>query len=125
MEKKLLYFGCMRQPGHHLWAGDYDQARPSTINIPHIGDGLLGMLDSTFCPPAKVKEGLYLESIVPPVRIIAWWDRSVDNRYGSNSTLVGYGYESGEQMLDDAKNIFPSVMNRQPRPTKYEPNANT
>jgi predicted RNase H-like HicB family nuclease len=47
---------------------------------------------------------------------VAWWDRSRDKRFASNSFLAGYGYDSAEAMLDDAVNLYPEVMSRQTRP---------
>ena len=76
---------------------------------------LLRGIDGTF-PPGGIKEeqGVYQECIVPPVRILAWWDRSIDNRPQSNSALIGYDYSSASEMLEDAAKMFPSVIKRQP-----------
>lgn len=114
-DRALFYFGCIRQTGHYLWATDTGREGATWIAEQlHCGLNLIGCLDGTFCPPYGV-EG-YQESIVPPVRIVAWWDRTVDKRPNSNSVLIGYGFDTADEMLDAAMTQFPSVMNRQPRP---------
>lgn len=115
----LYYFGCIRDKGHYLWDSDSSQyyADQMAAKVPGLNARVLKCMDGTF-PPGGINEdeGFYQESIVPPVRIIAWWDRSVDKRHASNSAFIGYGYESAEAILDDAMIKFPSVMKRQPRP---------
>jgi hypothetical protein len=117
--KKLLYFGCMSRTGHFL----YDQDNGHSVSgrehllMPETNYGILKCIDANFTPK-KLKSGIYKESIIPPIRIVGWWDYSVDDRSGSNSNLIGVGYHSAEQMIDDAYKIFPTVMNRQPRPQK-------
>lgn len=113
MEKKLIYFGCIGTIGHHLYGKDVTGSH--RVNIPNLNPEVIKFIDGTFTP-ANRTEGIYNESIVPPVRIVAWWDYSVDNRQGSNSVLIGYGYDSAEEMIDAAYQIFPGVMKRQPRP---------
>lgn len=118
--KVLFYFGCIRDKGHYLWTSDSDNnwyARQVAQTIPGLNYHVLEVMDGTFAPSGIGEEqGLYQESLVPPVRIVAWWDRSVDKRGACNSALIGYGYDSAEEMLDDAVVKFPSVMSRQPRP---------
>lgn len=128
MKKVLLYFGCMRDKGHYLFeserSGSLMQDRlPSNIIIPNFNKRVLFGIDSTYCPMDGVNyapEGYYNECVIPPLRILAWWDYSVDQRPGSNSNLIGYGYESAEEILLAADIIFPSVMKRQKiRPTPF------
>ncbi len=123
MKKKLFYYGCVREIGHHLWEDEgYYTSRPESYckDLPGVNPSVLNYIDANFTPEGSFgPEGLYNESIVPPLRIVAWNDRSIDSRPGSNSALVGYGYDSGEEMLNDALIKFPSVMNRQKRPIKY------
>lgn len=117
--RQLYYFGCLGNKGHFLW----DRERSANVEgvlktMPGINPNVLRRIDGTFAPGNPYEPtGLYMESIVPPVRIVAWWDRSVDSRPGSNSALIGYGYDAAEEMLTDAEVLFPSVMGRQPRPT--------
>jgi hypothetical protein len=115
--KKLFYFGCGSGPGHYFFGGKGSYSRSIAEELPGINCKVLDNIDGAYPPGGPEKEGIYLESIVPPVRIVSWWDRSVDSRPGSNSNLIGYGYGSAEEMLDDAVRLYPWVMKRHPRPT--------
>lgn len=119
MKKKLLYFGCMKEKGHHLFEHDdsYSSDRRGEIifrDYP-VNARVLDYLDGTFAPCDRT-EGVYNDCVIPPLRIVAWWDLSVDDRPGSNSVLIAFGYNSAEEIIDDAYKLFPTVMNRQPRP---------
>lgn len=114
--KALYYFGCIKEPGHYLWESERMGCYPSTIKIPGANTTILGYLDGTFTPGGNQTEGIYNDCTIPPLRIVSWWDRSIDKRIGSSSTLIGFGYSNAEEMLDDATKQFPSVMARQPRP---------
>lgn len=116
--KKLLYYGCIREKGHNLFDTDgYSTAPRESLFPVKFNLQILKVIDGSFCPCNPMSQR-YNECIVPPLRIVAWWDYSIDQRPGSNSNLIGYGYESAEEMIDDAFNIFPSVMKRQTRPIK-------
>lgn len=78
-----------------------------------------GRFDGVLAPFDSNQIGKYLESIIPPFRIVSWWDRSGDSRPGSNSMMIGVGYSSAEEILDDALVKFPVIMSRQPRPVKW------
>lgn len=120
-QKRLWYFGPIGQPGHYLWTNENRNATEHSIAVElSCNPGLLRHIDSTFPPGHTQHEGLYNDCMVPPFRIVAWWDRSVDKRPGSNSALIGVGYESAEEMIDAALKQFPSVMKRQPRPTPWK-----
>jgi len=108
MSKTLLYFGCIGRPGHYLFSSEGYSTDNHTRLIPGISEKLLGNMDSVF-PPADTRAGIYNDCVVPPVRIVSWWDYSVDKRPGSNSNLIGYGYSLAEEMIDDAYKKFPSV----------------
>jgi hypothetical protein len=118
--KRMLYFGCLVKKGHYLWATESchianRSALKSVSAIDDVTDEFLISLDGAFTPLISA-QGAYKESLVPPFRIIAWHDYTVDSRPGSNSALLGIGYESTDEMLDDAINHFPSVMKRQTSP---------
>ncbi len=117
--KKLLYFGCIRVVGHSLFDGDGNSinGRGHLLGFTDVNTDILERLDGTFAPKST-EMGKYNDCIVPPLRIVAWWDYSLDKRGNSNSNLIGYGYSSAEEMIDDAYKRYPSVMNRQPRPVK-------
>lgn len=115
-DKKLFYFGCIGGAGHYLWESNssklYD---PRVIRTDGVNWSLLGHIGGVYTRPG-LPEGVYNECIIPPLRVLAWHDYSVDKRGNSNSALIGYGYSSADEMLDDAAKKFPSVMNRQKRP---------
>lgn len=90
-------------------------ALQSITGIEGVTDNFLHAIDGTFTPLIS-GQGAYKESIVPPFRIVAWHDYTVDSRPGSNSALLGIGYESADEMLNDAINHFPAVMQRQTSP---------
>jgi hypothetical protein len=114
MSKLLLYFGCVREAGHHLWANESRSMRPEQIAAQYdINPNLLRNLDATFPPGHAQHECIYNTCVIHPIRIIAWWDRSLDKRPGSNSALIGIGYNSADDMFIDAETQFPSVMKRQ------------
>ena len=112
--KKLYYFGCIGKPGHHFYLNDTCRIRPEVVDIPRLNQAVLNSIGSF--PPKDRSDGYYNECTVPPVKIVAWWDNSVDKRPGSRSVLIGYGYASAEEMINDAYDRFPSVMKRQLRP---------
>ena len=118
--KNLLYFGCKEAggAGHFL----YDSYLGKITGREHLqkikaNTQLLKYIDGMYTPLTN-QQGQYNDCVIPPYRIVAWWDYTGDDRSGSNSNLIGIGYESAEEMIDDAYKIFPSIMNRQPRPTK-------
>ena len=122
--KKLLYFGCIGQSGHYLWVSEhYSVSNVSALKhhtgITMVNERFLHFMDGAFVPPSG-KQGVFRESIVPPFRIIAWSDYTVDSRPGSNSALLGYGYANADEILIDAINHFPSVMQRQTSPLRPE-----
>lgn len=125
--KKLLYFGCIGDKGHYLWSSEHSHianrsALKSITGIEGVTDRFLLSIDGTYAPLIST-QGAYKESFVPPFRIIAWHDYTVDSRPGSNSALLGIGYDSTDEMLNDAINHFPSVMKRQTIPLHPAINA--
>jgi hypothetical protein len=113
--KKLYYFGCIGNVGHYFWYNNSNSTDSRSIRIEGVNMKICSYLDGNFTP-ADPTPGKYNDCIIPPLRIVAWHDYSVDKRGGSNSVLVGYGYANAEEMIDDAIVKFPAVMNRQPRP---------
>lgn len=131
--KKLLYFGCIKECGHYLWVSERENvcncsALKRYSGIDGVTDRFLNGIDGTYVPGTTQEQGVYQESIVPPFRIVAWHDYTVDRRPGSNSAILGIGYDSAVEMLADAVEYFPLVMKRQspPRPivAKYSKGSN-
>ena len=118
--KKLLYFGCVRSVGHYLWVNEGNSvcnvsALKLHTGITGVTDNFIRGIDGFFTPP-NGPQGAYRVARVEPFLIVAWNDLTVDSRPGSNSVLLGIGYASADEILDDAINHFPSVMRRQTTP---------
>lgn len=120
MPKKLIYFGCIGSKGHFFFGAKGRQGDAAFSEFPGLSRTVFRFIDGAFTPGFTRDQGLYQINIVPPVMIVAWWDYTVDDRPGSNSNLIGMGYESAEEMIDAAYELYPSVMSRQPRPIKFE-----
>lgn len=123
MEKKLFYFGCRGQKGHFFYGGPGPYCDSITGEFPGLNYNILRVIDGTFTPGFTHKQGIYQVAEIGPVKIVAWWDYSVDSRPGSNSNLIGSGYANAEEMIDAAFKKFPDVMNRQSRPIPLTPNT--
>ena len=122
----MIYFGCKNTSGHFLYRPD---GKSSSLEVRHILEdvGIYPAVDGGFCPgamrepdggvrraergPAQ-KQGLARLSHYNGWTILAFWDRSVDNRYGSNSAFLQPDYSSFDVMLAKAKEIFPWVWSR-------------
>jgi hypothetical protein len=112
--EKLFYFGCIREPGHYLWASEHMRIWESTKV--GISQCLYHALDGAFCPIDMNEGQRWICSIVPPWTIVAWWDRSIDRRPNCVSAFIGKGFgEEPNRLLDEARRIFPKVFLRQPR----------
>jgi hypothetical protein len=124
--KKLFFFGCgNNQKGHYLFESD-DRMNGHTDQISDrygINRRILGgVIDSSFAPAGTDEQSKYQLSYICTtkadfIKIVSWWDRTGDSRPGSNSSLIGIGYSSAEEMIDDAYVYFPMTMGRMPRPT--------
>lgn len=114
--KKMFYFGCIGQAGHYFWINEREKVHHYRTFDSRIPITFPMAMDGIFVPGDTNRQGVYKESLVPPCRIIAWHDYTGDSRPGSNSALIGIGYESADEMLADAINHFPTVMKRQTAP---------
>ena len=99
-----LYFGCWDGVGHYLWNPGGRRIHPSLHE-------LFGSLDGKFCP-TKDREGDACLTHTSDKTILAFWDRSVDSRPGSNSVFVLPGHLTFDQAVHEAKMVFPGIWNR-------------
>ena len=114
--KKLFYFGCKDSAGHYLWEGPneiYPQTISHRIGANNANTRFFERMDAVYAPGRTEKEGVYQEVDIDGFKILAWWDRTVDKRPGSNSALIGWGFNTSEEMIEAAKIIYPWVMSRQ------------
>jgi hypothetical protein len=114
-----LYFGCSgsRQLGHFFFlpgmkkAGRYE-AIAAALPFERI--------DGALCPPTNERrhyderqpEGVAKVTRQGGWTALAFWDRSVDHRHGSNSTFFLEGDYDYEGALALARDLFPEVFAR-------------
>lgn len=115
MNKRLFFFGCDDSAGHYLFPSlrDSDKAQMPGANFKIIKN-----IDGLFTPEDDKSQGAGQYFKIGPLSIIAWHDYTIDKRPGSNSNLIGYGYEGEpdqiiDSMFKDFKTAFPSKYKRQ------------
>lgn len=116
------------EPGLYLWHPDMTMVKCYGISTP------FGPIDGLFTPgSAKITYDRRPPETGPPVRrvhwkeqiegdaamhyrhgwtILAWWDRSVDKRFGCNAAIVALGRWSFEGMMYRGSKFFPDIMRR-------------
>ncbi|MCJ2074476.1 hypothetical protein MKK68_02215 [Methylobacterium sp. E-016] len=100
MQRPWLYFGCHEQAGHHLRYGDG--------TCPRYGPPLASLkrFDGMFCPPEDVGEHVAALTRLGTVgySALAFWDRSVDSRPGSNSIIFAPSLDiTAQEIVDGAR----------------------
>ena len=104
------YFGCHKEAGHFAWdrslflkargpAADWLSSRDG--RFPPLGGGRQGIASLTHYPRSQVT-------------VLAFWDRSVDSRPGSNSTFLLPGVMTFVESVIAAREAFPAVWKRYP-----------
>jgi len=123
LKKQVYYFGCIKDPGHHLWALDTESlSRSERERV--IPSDLWDKIDCWFAPnlnentavlpkPIHQSQGhAKLTHYDESATILSFWDRSVDHRPGSHSTFIASGIHTFEQMMLLTKEAFPKVWSR-------------
>lgn len=118
MKKQLFYFGCRKEAGHYLWLAGYGEVSTHRELIPGYSRHLLGYLDGTYIHQ-QAKQGEYTLVRIADIIILQWPDYTIDKRPGSNSSLIGVGYDNEHEILAAAITAFPDVMTRQPTPVPF------
>lgn len=109
MNDDILFFGCYGRVGHHLWA-------PGGLHVPHarVPDALRpNRLDGVLAP--KDERQLERRARLHHIdgwTVVAWWDRSVDTRMGSNSAFLMRGTHDFHAVLLAAGEAFPELLPR-------------
>jgi hypothetical protein len=105
----IFYFGCMERTGHYLhdMRGRHIRVETTPFSI---------KIDGGFCPSGRQAEGQATVSHLSGWTAVSFWDRSVDERPGSNSSFVARGNLSFDQMMALAREHFPQVIARLPFP---------
>lgn len=108
----LLFFGTNDDAaGHHLRLVNDDESM-EVLPAREMGlvshDGTLAKPDDPRAPP----QGRYLTIGGRALTCVSCWDRSVDNRPGSNASFITPGSFSFQAVLDLAHNVMPNRMRR-------------
>jgi hypothetical protein len=116
---EVLYFGCGNHgdAGHYFWQSDtrsFDDHTAKT-SLPWK------TVDGTLCPYARKHgstprkqqiEGLAAVRHEDGWTALAFWDRSADRRFGSNSVFIAQGTHDFARMVELAKFYFPRTWER-------------
>lgn len=102
---KCLYFGCIKEAGHYLFAPQDKNIYGEWHRWIAPRDGLLA---PTFCREA----GKALLHHYDGFTVLAFWDYSVDKRPGSNSMFIVPGIKSFHTTMQAASKYFPQVCDR-------------
>ena len=117
-EHSMWFFGCWTQIGHHLWSPGGLMFRHEHARLPWSD------VDSTLAPGPRNRHGEVesKDQVEGMARLhhrdgwtaLAWWDRSIDKRHGSNAALFMHDVATFEVMLECGRRRFPSVFDRFP-----------
>lgn len=119
MSPRVLYFGCIGRPGHFLIEGNKSVYRVDW-DIPWTD----GELDMTLCPGVKkVSYGHTAEredQVEGRAKLthrdgwtaLAFWDRSGDHRYNSNSVFIIEGIHDAIRAIALAHDSYPRIWER-------------
>ena len=130
---RTYYYGCKDRPGHYLFQPSEQGMRSVGREADALGFGWAAMqLDGNY-PPAErgrpddrghrrvLREAPQGAAALHHVErrgvtwtIVAFWDRSVDDRPGCSSTFLIEGQSTFEEAMEIAKSAFPSVWARLP-----------
>lgn len=108
----IFYFGCLEGKGHFLHRAGR-KCSPENFEVLPWGYHLDGqVLERAGIPDNP--DGRILFEQREGWTLIAFWDRSVDRRHGSNSAFLVPAIVSLEELLRLAREQWPQVMARLP-----------
>lgn len=117
-ETQVYYFGAWGGPGHHLWTPDGKTTWSVRLPWESI-DGVLAedpaLADQRRRTPWSLgdqPEGVARLHHRDGWTALAWWDRSCDRRFGSNSAVIARGEHSAAEMVELLQRHFPAVWER-------------
>lgn len=104
----MIYFGCIGKAGHYAWVSERSHGGYGGWNRWFMEqDGKLAPRDHQ-----REFEPTIHHLFDDTVTVIAYWDRSVDTRPGSNSMFLAEGRFALDEMLAMARDQFPTVYTR-------------
>lgn len=120
MKPRVFYFGCARYVGHYWWRpGGVDSegspCHPRTPSREELDELLReGDVDGKLVPVNRTDErdqpeGRALLHVRDRWTLLAFWDRSVDGRHGSNSVFAIEGVHDFASAVEAARAAFPTV----------------
>jgi hypothetical protein len=103
----VYYFGAWGEPGHHLWTPGRRSAWEVERSLPwrHLDAALVN-------PHPDQPEGIARLHHRDGWTALAFWDRSCDRRFGSNSAIIARGERGAAEMLALFEQHFPAVWQR-------------
>ena len=105
----VIYYGCWDECGHFPWeTGKERLSFRDFFNLQPWGS----RVDGGLCHLGKERQGVYRVHKQDGWTAVAFWDRSVDHRPGSNSVFLIQQDVSGAELLRMAHEQFPSVFAR-------------
>jgi hypothetical protein len=117
---RYFYFGCINDVGHYLIDLNGTQLRYVEAAIPW------DCIDSVLCPGMIKWREHWIEASNGPGQVeglaslhhkdgwtaLSFWDRSVDDRYGSNSNFFINVELDWDDMIEECKATWPNIWKR-------------
>lgn len=104
----IYYFGCIGDAGHYMHGPRGERRERQIFDRNPWGHGV----DGGLCAPGPQVQGRALLHHKDHWTALAFWDRSVDDRSGSNSVFLAEGDFDFGHMLQLAHEHFPQVFAR-------------
>ena len=104
---RIYYYGCNGESGHFLWQpNQITTKRPQDSGLPwkHI--------DMDLCPQTTPQQGIAKMHQKEGWTAMAFWDKSIDSRTGSNSVFFYEDLLYFDEMIREFKEHFPEIFNR-------------
>jgi hypothetical protein len=108
--RNVLYFGCWQESGHYLHdpTGSLPRREAREL-IPWD----LAELDTGLAPKrVREREGIAKLHVKKGWAALAFWDRSVDQRFQSNAVFLVKGATTAEEVIAAAEKHFAFVTKR-------------
>lgn len=119
----LLYFGCWDRPGHYIWTRD-----KRTVYAHEVSSLALRAEDldgSTIFLPRPERPGhgqlTHLFRDGEPITVLAWWDRTFDQRGACNAAIQCDGWERMPRLWERFGRVYSTLAPKLTIPTLGSP----